>query len=102
VETRPSVFSMGSEGIILVPNPDLNEIKGDSINLNDYSTEAIRVSSGIHTHTMSFGQEGVANAGDYSMATFEITYRTNGWAAFCRFVLPWMAVMVILLLATNL
>ena len=36
------------------------------------------------------------------MATFEINYRTNGWAAFYRFVLPWLAVMVILLLAPNL
>jgi len=102
LETRPSVFSMGSEGIVLVPNPDLEEIKGDSINLNGYSTEASRISSGIHTYTTSFGEEGVANAGDYSIATFEITYRTNGWAAFYRFVLPWMAVMVILLLAPNL
>ena len=36
------------------------------------------------------------------MATFEISYRTNGWAAFYRFVLPWLAVMVILLLTPNL
>lgn len=36
------------------------------------------------------------------MAAFEINYRTNGWAAFYRCVLPWLAVMVILLLAPNL
>ena len=102
IETRPAEFSMGADRIVLIPNPDLKEIKGDFINLNGYSTEASRVSTGIHTYTTSFGEEGVANAGDYSIATFEITYRTNGWAAFYRYVLPWLAVMVILLLAPNL
>jgi len=59
-------------------------------------------SSAIHSYTTSFGEDEVADAGDYSMATFEISYRTNGWAAFYRFVLPLLAVMVILLLAPNL
>jgi hypothetical protein len=64
--------------------------------------EGVASSSAIHSYTTSFGEEGVANAGEYSMATFEISYRTNGWAAFYRFVLPWLAVMVILLLTPNL
>ena len=102
LETRPSQFSMGSEGVVLVPKVSNAELKGDSVNLNGYAVEGATSSSAIHSYTTGFGEEGVANAGDYSMATFEINYRTNGWAAFYRFVLPWLAVMVILLLAPNL
>ena len=102
LEVRPSQFSMGAEGLVLVPKLRNGELQGDSVTLNGYSVESATSSSAIHSYTTAFGEEGVANAGDYSMATFEIRYRTNGWAAFYRFVLPWLAVMVILLLAPNL
>jgi hypothetical protein len=102
LEVRPSQFSMGAQGVVLVPKLRVGELQGDSVTLNGYSIQGATSSSTIHTYTTAFGEEGVANAGDYSMATFEISYRTNGWAAFYRFVLPWLAVMVILLLAPNL
>jgi hypothetical protein len=102
LEVRPSQFSMGAQGIVLVPKLRPGELQGDSVTLNGYSVESTTSSSAIHSYTTTFGEEGVANAGDYSMATFEIRYRTNDWAAFYRFVLPWLAVMVILLLAPNL
>jgi hypothetical protein len=102
VEVRPSQFSMGSEGIVLAPRVSARELKGDSVNLNGYTVAGASATSAIHSYTTSFGEEGVENAGDYSIATFEISYRTNGWAAFYRYVLPWFAVMVILLLAPNL
>lgn len=102
IETRPSQFSMGSAGVVLVPKTSAAELQGDSVNLNGYSVSGVQISDRIHTYTTSFGEDGVANAGDYSQATFEITYRTNGWAAFYRTILPWMAVMVILVLAPNL
>ena len=102
LEVRPSQFSMGAQGIVLVPKLRDRELQGDSVTLNGYSVEGVTSSSAIHSYTTSFGEEGVANAGEYSMATFEISYRTNGWAAFYRFVLPWLAVMVILLLTPNL
>ena len=102
LEVRPSQFSMGSEGVVLMPKVSEAELRGDSVNLNGYAVERATSSSAIHSYTTAFGEEGVANAGDYSMATFELNYRTNGWAAFYRFVLPWLAVMVILLLAPNL
>jgi hypothetical protein len=102
LEVRPSQFSMGSQGVVLVPKLRPGELQGDSIALNGYSVAGSTTTSAIHAYTTAFGEEGVANAGDYSMVTFEISYRTNGWAAFYRFVLPWLAVMVILLLAPNL
>jgi hypothetical protein len=102
LEVRPSQFSMGARGVVLVPKLHAKELQGHSIALNGYSVAGARSSSAIHSYTTTFGEEGVANSGDYSLATFEISYRTNGWAAFYRYVLPWMAVMVILLLAPNL
>ena len=102
LEVRPSQFSMGDQGVVLVPKLLANELQGDSIALNGYSVLGAASSSAIHSYTTTFGEEGIANAGDYSMATFEIRYRTNGWAAFYRYVLPWVAVMVILLIAPNL
>jgi hypothetical protein len=102
LEVRPSQFSMGAQRVVLVPKLRAGELQGDSVTLNGYSIQGATSTSTIHAYTTAFGEEGVANAGDYSMATFEIRYRTNGWAAFYRFVLPWLAVMVILLLAPNL
>ncbi|MBW0168199.1 MAG: hypothetical protein KXJ49_11910 [Vulcanococcus sp.] len=102
VEVRPSQFSMGAEGVVLLPKLRPGELQGDSIALNGYSVAGATSTSAIHAYTTAFGEEGVANAGDYSMATFEISYRTNGWAAFYRFILPWLAVLVILLLTPNL
>jgi len=102
LEVRPSQFSMGAQGVVLVPKLRAGELQGDSVTLNGYSIQRATSTSTIHAYTTTFGEEGVANAGDYSMATFEIRYRTNGWAAFYRFVLPWLAVMVMLLLAPNL
>jgi hypothetical protein len=102
LEVRPSQFSMGARGVVLVPKLHAKELQGHSIALNGYSVAGARSSSAIHSYTTTFGEEGVANSGDYSLATFEISYRTNGWAAFYRYILPWVAVMVILLLAPNL
>ena len=86
----------------MLPKLRPGELQGESIALNGYSVAGATSTSAIHAYTTAFGEEGVANAGDYSMATFEISYRTNGWAAFYRFILPWLAVLVILLLTPNL
>jgi hypothetical protein len=102
VELRPSQFSMGEQGVVLMPQANTDELPGDSVNLNGYRQVGERSTGAIHSYKTSFGKEGEANAGDYSNVTFELTYRTNGWAAFYRFVLPWLAVMVILLLVPNL
>lgn len=102
IEVRPSAFSMGEAGVVLIPQANNRELPGDSVNLNGYRKLGEQSSSAIHAYTTSFGEEGITDAGDYSIATFELTYRTNGWAAFYRFVLPWLAVMVILLLVPNL
>ena len=102
LELRPSPFSMGSAGIVLKPENNAKALLGDSTDLNGYSISGTRITSAIHHYTTTFGEEGVSEAGDYSMATFEIRYRTNGWSSFYRYLLPWLAVMVILLIAPNL
>ena len=102
VEVRRSEFSMGSAGVVLVPKVDASELRGDSVTFNGYSLAGVRIRDAIHAYSTSFGEEGVTRAGDYSQVSFEILYRTNGWAAFYRTILPWLAVMVIMVLAPNL
>lgn len=102
IEIVPPQFSMGQKGVVLVPTLNEKELEGDSIDLNGYTLRGSKSSSAIHIYPTLFGEEGNSKAGEFSMATFEMRYQTNGWAAFYRFVLPWLAVMVILLLAPNL
>jgi hypothetical protein len=102
VELRPSQFSMGDEAVVLVPKLNNTELEGDSVNLNGYTLEGSKSTSAIHVYQTTFGEEESTRAGEFSLATFEVIYHTNGWASFYRFVLPWMAVMVILMLAPNL
>lgn len=102
VELRPSQFSMGDQAVVLVPKLNATELQGDSVNLNGYTLEGSKSTSAIHVYQTTFGEEDSSKAGEFSQATFEVRYHTNGWASFYRFVLPWMAVMVILLLAPNL
>ncbi len=49
IEARPSQFSMGSEGVVLVPKVSNAELKGDSVNLNGYTVEGATSSSDIHS-----------------------------------------------------
>jgi len=102
IEIRPSQFSMGNQGVVLVPKLNARELQGDSIHLNGYMPEGSNNTSAIHVYQTTFGDKSSTRAGEFSQATFEVTYHTNGWASFYSFVLPWMAVMVILMLAPNL
>jgi len=102
VEVRPSQFSMGNQAVVLTPKLKFNELQGDLLTLNGYTLEGSKATSAIHAYQTTFGEEGSAKAGEFSEATFEVKYHTNSWASFYRFLLPWIAVMVILLLAPNL
>ena len=102
LEIRPSQFSMGNQGVVLVPKLNAKELQGDSVHLNGYTLVGSQNTNAIHVYQTTFGDEDSARAGEFSQATFEMMYHTNGWSSFYRFVLPWMAVMVILMLAPNL
>jgi hypothetical protein len=102
VELRPSEFSLGQLGVSLVPRLNVKELEGDSLNPNGYLLVGSRVSNAIHTYRADFGEGTVSNETKFSMVNYEILYSTNNWAAFYRFVLPWLAVMVIVVLTPNL
>ena len=102
IETRPPQFSMADGAVVLDPNQKPSEILGESVDLNGYDLHGIEVSEAIHVYPSSFGNGSQIHAGEYSQVNYNVLYHTNIWAAFYRYVLPWLAVMVILLLAPNL
>lgn len=101
LETRPVKFSMASGEIILRSTIPKQDILGDSVGLNGYSINGIRVDSGIHTGFADYGHEDY-RAGDYSLLSYIVDYHTNVLAAFYTYIIPWLGVMVMLLLAPNL
>jgi len=101
VEIRPYQFSMGQDGVTLAPRVSESEVMDDSIELNGYTLKGTRASSFIHDYATVFGEENSKRAGEYSLATFEVVYAANHWAAFYRLIMPWLAVMAILMLAPN-
>jgi len=101
IETRPSVFSMADQAIVLRSAVADSEVLGDSVSLNGYSVTGLTVNSGIHRSSTAFGQQ-KAQASEYSQVSYTVDYRTNGWSAFYTYVVPWLAVMATLLLAPSL
>ena len=101
IETRPSAFSMANEAIVLRPSAAESEVLGDSVDLNGYTVTGLTVDSGIHRSTTSFGEQNV-RASEYSQVSYSVGYRTNGWSAFYTYVVPWLAVMAVLMLAPSL
>jgi hypothetical protein len=101
IETRPSSFSMANQAIVLRPATAKDEVLGDSVDLNGYSVTGLRVEAGQQVYSTSFGDQG-ALSHRYSRVSYVLNYRTNVWSAFYTFVVPWLAVMVMLLLAPSL
>jgi hypothetical protein len=101
IETRPPSFSMANKAIVLRPDPAYGEVLGDSVDLNGYSVSGLRVEEGIHRANSGFGERGDL-AKRYSRVSYVVNYRTNIWSAFYTFVVPWLTVMAIVLLAPSL
>ena len=100
LETRPPEFSMGEAAILLQSTIERPEILGDSVSLNGYTLEGVTINQAIRIGTNR--GHGKLAAADYSLASYVVGYRSNGLSAFYTHVIPWLAVMVILLLAPNL
>jgi hypothetical protein len=73
VEVKPSAFSMGESGVVLIPQANHRKLPGGSVNLNGSLKVGEQSSNAIHSHTILFGEEGVTDAVDYSIGTFELT-----------------------------
>jgi hypothetical protein len=100
LELRPPQFSMAEAGILLQSTIAKPEILGDSAYLNGYTLQGVTVNQAIRIGT-DRGQGKLA-AADYSLASYVVGYSSNGLSAFYTHIIPWLAVMMILLLAPNL
>jgi hypothetical protein len=102
IETRPTIFSVGEQNILLNPKLGTKEVIGDYAGLNGFQLKGASVESKIHAYKTTFGIEDTGKGGEFSQVTFAVDYATDPWAAFYQYVLPWLIVMAILLMAPNL
>ena len=70
--------------------------------MNGYQTGDVSVKKSIYTYNTNFGQNNDIKGGEYSRVEYNVNYYTQFWPAFYQYVMPWLAVMAILLLAPNL
>lgn len=101
IETFPTAFSMADHAIVLRTSIGAKEALGEMVDLNGYIVTGVTTNSGIHRSSTTFG-ESTPGASDYSQVSYTIHYRTNGWSAFYTYMVPWIAVMAIVLLAPSL
>jgi hypothetical protein len=102
IETRPTVFSLAAEAIRLNPALESKGVKGQYAGLNGYQTGDVSVKKLIYTYNTNFGANNGIKGGEFSRVEYNINYHTEFWSAFYQYVMPWLAVMAMLLLAPNL
>jgi len=102
IETRPTVFSLASEAIRLNPALESKGVKGQYAGLNGYQTGDVSVKKLIYTYNTNFGANNGIKGGEFSRVEYNINYYTEFWSAFYQYVMPWLAVMAMLVLAPNL
>lgn len=102
IETRPASFSMESEAILLKPEVKTQSILGDYINFNGYKLKGASISPAIHTYKITFGEENADSGANYSSITFAVNYGTDVASAIYQYIVPWLIVMAIIILAPNL
>lgn len=102
IETRPASFSMESEAITLRSEVDTKTILGDYINFNGYKLMGSSINPNIHTYRTTFGEENTESGGNYSMINFIANYKTDTASAIYQYIIPWLIVMAIIILAPNL
>jgi hypothetical protein len=102
IETRPTIFAVGEQNILLNPKLGNKEVIGDYAGLNGFQLKGASVNNKIHAYKTTFGIEGVSKGGEFSQVTFSVDYATDSRAAFYQYILPWLIVMAILLMAPNL
>lgn len=102
IEIRPTEFSLAAEAIRLNPALESKGVKGQYAGMNGYQTGDVSVKKSIYTYNTNFGQNNDIKGGEYSRVEYNVNYYTQFWPAFYQYVMPWLAVMAILLLAPNL
>jgi len=93
---------MESEAILLKPEVKTQSVVGDYINFNGYKLKGASISPAIHTYKTTFGEENADSGGNYSSITFAVNYGTDTTSAIYQYIVPWLIVMAIIILAPNL
>lgn len=102
IETRPVVFSLASEAIRLNPALESKGVKGQYAGLNGYQIGDVSVKKLNYTYNTNFGENNGIKGREFSRVEYNVNYYTEFWPAFYDYLMPWLAAMAMLLLATNL
>jgi hypothetical protein len=102
LETRPTAFAVGENNILLNPKIGSKGVVGDYAGLQGFQQTGATVNNKIHIYKTNFGVDEAQKAGEFSQVTFSLDYATDPWAAFYQYILPWLTVMAMLLMAPNL
>lgn len=102
IETRPTVFSHASKAIRLNPALESKGVKGQYAGLNGYQIGDVSVKKLIYTYNTNFGANNGIKGGEFSRVEYNVNYHTEFWSAFYQYVMPWLAVIAMLVLAPNL
>lgn len=98
IETRPDVFSLARQGVRLESAPNLLKLIGDYGDLAGYSLK----SSHLRQRVNLYEAYGTHTNRAFSQLALKVVYGSNLLAAFTKWVLPLMIVMIIVLLAPSL
>jgi len=102
IEARPTIFSLAAEAIRLNPALDAKGVKGQYAGINGYHTGDVSIQNMIYTYNTTFGEKNGIEGVEFSRIEYNVNYYTEFWSAFYQYVMPWLAVMAMLLLAPNL
>jgi hypothetical protein len=98
IETRPEVFSLARQGVRLEPAPNLLKLIGDYADLAGYSLKTGNLQQRVNL----YDAYGTHTNRAFSQLVLKVVYGSNVLAAFTKWVLPLMIVMIIVLLAPSL
>ncbi len=98
IETRPDVFSLARQGVRLESAPNLLKLIGDYGDLAGYSLKR----SNLRQRLNLYDAYGTHTNRAFSQLVLKVVYGSNPLAAFTKWVLPLMIVMIIVLLAPSL
>ena len=102
VEIRPDQLAFAQDGVTLRSSQRAGDTVEHSLFLHGYKFDGVNITQSIHLYPTDFGEVNRRSGHEYSQLTFNLKFRANAWAAVNNFILPWLLVMVILLLAPSL
>ena len=97
-ETRPEPFALNRDAVKLQSDPRQQDLVGSYGELSGYRLKGASVQEAANSYDI-FGK---GQQETFSQLVFRVTYGTEPWAAFMKWILPPLIVMIIVLLAPSL